>query len=114
MPRIYDVLAPLGTYTTAEGHEKTRWLKCGAVIRNAENGNLSLKLDALPVQPLPKEGDQGVIWLQLKKPLPPRTAATPYGAGPDQATTPVAFPAAPAPAPAAPAAEGFDDPEIPF
>ncbi len=122
MPRIYDGLATLGTYTDAEGQERVKWLKCGAVIRNPENGNLSLKLDALPVAPLPKEGNDGGIWLVLKKPTPyqakPETTAyaapppTPvYAKGPDQRPP---APATQAQLDAPQDNRGFTDDEIPF
>ena len=113
MPRIYDGLATLGTYTDAEGQERVKWLKCGAVIRNPENGNLSLKLDALPVAPLPKEGNDGGIWLVLKKPTPyqAKPAAAPYAAGPDQRPP---APATQAQLDAPQDNRGFTDDEIPF
>jgi hypothetical protein len=46
---IGDVMFPNGKYTK-DGEEKTRWLKVGTLMQNAE-GNYRLKLDAMPVNP---------------------------------------------------------------
>ncbi len=48
--KIYDAVATVGKYKTADGTEKKRYLTVGAVFQDAK-GRLSLKLDALPTTP---------------------------------------------------------------
>jgi hypothetical protein len=43
----YEACARGEKYTTADGQEKQRWIKCGVVI-DGKNG-LSLKLESIPV-----------------------------------------------------------------
>jgi hypothetical protein len=43
----YEACARGEKYTTADGQEKQRWIKCGIVI-DGKNG-LSLKLESIPV-----------------------------------------------------------------
>lgn len=43
----YEACARGEKYTTADGQEKQRWIKCGVVI-DSKNG-LSLKLESIPV-----------------------------------------------------------------
>lgn len=43
----YEACARGEKYTTADGQEKQKWIKCGVVI-DGKNG-LSLKLESLPV-----------------------------------------------------------------
>jgi hypothetical protein len=64
MPKLYDVVKAMGTYTDQNGQEKTRWLNCGMIVRN-QNGNVSLKLDALPLVP----SEEG-MWFALMEPKP--------------------------------------------
>jgi len=45
---IGDIMFPTGKYQTSEGEEKTRWLKCGVLMQNAE-GNYRIKLEAMPL-----------------------------------------------------------------
>ena len=65
MPKLFDIMSPMGQYTDpATGQEKTRWLKCGAVIQG-QNGKTSIKLDAMPVAPPNNDqSGEGGIWLQ--------------------------------------------------
>ena len=44
----FDVVASTGKYQTANGDEKSRWMKCGVVIEG-DDGRLSLKLEAVPI-----------------------------------------------------------------
>lgn len=46
----YDAVATIGEYTNHQGETKKRYTKIGAVFENDE-GNLSLKLDSVPVGP---------------------------------------------------------------
>ena len=55
----HDVVVSTGTYTDQQGQEKKRWMKIGAVFTDQETGNMSIKLDALP---MPKESG---TWLKL-------------------------------------------------
>ena len=55
----HDVVVSTGTYTDNQGQEKKRWMKIGAVFTDQETGNMSIKLDALP---MPKESG---TWLKL-------------------------------------------------
>ena len=82
MPKIFDVVKAMGTYQDAQGQDKTRWLNCGMIIKNADNGKCSLKLDAIPYG-LPD--DEG--WFALMEPKPRPQQVQP------------ATPAAPAPLP---------------
>ena len=61
----YEACARGEKYTTADGQEKQKWLRCGVVIEG-KNG-LSLKLESLPVnfdgwlsffEPKPREEQQ--------------------------------------------------------
>jgi hypothetical protein len=49
MPKLFDLMYPGGQYTDREGQEKTRWLKCGAVIET-KDGKKKVKLESLPVE----------------------------------------------------------------
>ena len=121
MPKIYDVMSPIGKYTNNDGQEKTRWLKCGMIVKTAA-GKVALKLDALPVAPM--GGEEGGLWLQLFTPNQPEgamhTANAPAGntGFREAAPAPAATQGAPVPAaaPQYPAQGGsaFDDDDIPF
>jgi len=61
----YEACARGEKYTTADGQEKQRWLKCGVVLET--KSGLSLKLESLPVnfdgwlsffEPKPREEQQ--------------------------------------------------------
>ena len=69
MGKLFDIMSPMGQYTDpATGQEKTRWLKCGAVIQG-QNGKTSIKLDAMPVAPPNNDqSGEGGIWLQCFAP----------------------------------------------
>jgi hypothetical protein len=69
MPKIFDVVSSAGSYKNAEGEDKTRWIKCGMVVKNAESGKMSLKLDCIPVGKAQDENDHG-IWFALMEPRP--------------------------------------------
>ncbi len=60
--KIFDVCSATGTYQ-AEGVEKTRWIRVGAVFKN-ENGNVSIKLDSIPT----KLNQEGEMWLNCFTP----------------------------------------------
>lgn len=47
----HDICGSVGTYRTQQGEERKRWVKCGAAFTDTETGRLSLKLDAVPVDP---------------------------------------------------------------
>jgi hypothetical protein len=65
--KVFDVVAVTGKYTDRNGNEKSRYQPCGAVFEN-DRGNLSLKLEALPV------GSEWSGWLQLYEPKEPNQA----------------------------------------
>ena len=90
----YDVLATVGTYKVGD-EEKKRYLKVGAAFTN-QNGDISIKLDAVPVSP------EWSGWLSLYKPKD-REDSRPQRSGP---ATPKPRPAARPPV--------DDDDEIPF
>ena len=46
----HDIVATIGEYTDSQGNTKKRYQKCGAAFTNDE-GDLSIKLDAIPVNP---------------------------------------------------------------
>ena len=48
--KTHDVVATVGTFTTPKGDEKKRYQNCGVAFTN-ENGQLSIKLNAVPVNP---------------------------------------------------------------
>jgi len=123
MPKIFDVMAPIGKYNDPNtGQEKTRWLKCGMIVKT-QAGKMALKLDAMPVAPVTEEGG---LWLQLFAPNQDsnnlKTANAPAEgfrqAAPPMQGAPVPQAPAPAQAPAAaPATAGFNafaDDDIPF
>ena len=56
----FDVMHASGKYMK-DGVEKTRWLRCGAVIQK-DNGGFALKLECIPV------GAEFDGWLQLFSP----------------------------------------------
>ena len=60
---VYKLAKKVGTYTNQNGEEKARWMNCGIVIQS-DNGNLSLKLESLPVGMASEDGDAG-IWFSL-------------------------------------------------
>jgi len=45
---VGDIMFPGSKYTTKDGDEKTRWIKCGTLFQNAE-GKLRIKLDSIPL-----------------------------------------------------------------
>ena len=48
MRKLGRIVAACGQYTTSDGEEKTRWTTLGALFEK-DNGNMSLKLDSIPV-----------------------------------------------------------------
>ena len=58
MSKKYDVISAAGEYTDREGNQKTKWIKCGAVLQI--NGKNKLKLDCVPI------GGEG--WFELVEP----------------------------------------------
>ena len=44
----YEAKAKVGEYVNSSGETKARWVSCGVVFER-ENGNLSLKLDCIPI-----------------------------------------------------------------
>jgi hypothetical protein len=121
---------PQGKYTDQNGQEKTRWLRCGAII-TTQAGKMAIKLDTLPLAPAPVEGGEGGIWLQCFEPNQPagnmHTAAPPQGGfrqpAPAGAPVPQQGAPVPQPQPPAPAQAGYpaqggnafgDDSDIPF
>ena len=116
MPKKYDVIASVGEYQDQNGQTKTKWLKCGVVIENPESGNLSLKMEALPV------GEEWSGWFSLKVPTP-RDQMPNSGQGGYQQQQPPQQQGyrQPAPQPQQPApqqggypAADFDDKDLPF
>ena len=65
MPKIFDVVKAMGTYTDGQGQEKTRWQNCGMIIKNSDSGKCSLKLSAIPYGIPDDEG-----WFALMEPKP--------------------------------------------
>jgi len=65
MPKLFDVVKGAGTYTDKNGQTKTRWIKCGVIIKN-QNGNVAMKLDSLPLGTAVEE--DGGIWFALFTP----------------------------------------------
>jgi hypothetical protein len=63
MKKKYDAVATVGKYTAKDGTEKKRYLTVGAVFEN-DNGNLSLKLDGMPVSP------EWSGWISFYEPKP--------------------------------------------
>ena len=61
MKFLGEIMAPIGKYTDQNGDEKTRWGRCGSLLRN-ENGNYRIKLDMLPV------GNENDGWFAVFEP----------------------------------------------
>lgn len=51
MRRYADLFATVGEFTDADGRKAKRQLKVGVVMRDDTSGALSVKLDAVPVDP---------------------------------------------------------------
>jgi len=66
---IGDIMFPTGKYQTREGEEKTRWLKCGVLMQNAE-GNYRIKLEAMPLGVEPDGAWFAVFEKEQPKPQP--------------------------------------------
>ncbi len=49
--KSHDICGSVGTYKTDNGEERKRWVKCGTAFTDTDTGRLSLKLDAVPVDP---------------------------------------------------------------
>ena len=75
-----DVCVITGSFQDQNGNRKNRYVKLGAWFQDAQTGNISVKLDALPM-PRIKQGNQGeieqVCWLSLFE-------AQPQGGGNNQ------------------------------
>lgn len=120
MPKIYDICAAADTWVDQHGIEKTKWLNVGAIIR-ADSGNVSIKLDAVPV----RLNDKGELWLNCFAPKTPEEKQAAFGGRPAQPQggfrqpvvlppTPTAAPP-PAPTPELPAGfAGVEPDDIPF
>lgn len=64
---IGNIKAPNGQYKDREtGQDKTRWLQCGVLLERGD-GSWVMKLEALPVAPKAREGDNG-LWLNVYPP----------------------------------------------
>jgi hypothetical protein len=98
----FDVVAVTGKYVDRQGNEKSRYLNVGAVFEN-DRGNLSLKLEALPVG-----NPEWTGWLQLFEPRDDQQQGRQQG----QRQQPQPQPSQRS-APAPTAAEEFED-DIPF
>jgi hypothetical protein len=57
---LYKVKHANGTYTDANGEEKTRWSDVGVVFKS-DKGAVTMKLEYVPT----KRNDQGDLWLNL-------------------------------------------------
>jgi hypothetical protein len=47
MKRIGDIMTPGGTYQGQDGEEKTRWMKCGVLLKG--DRGYRIKLETVPV-----------------------------------------------------------------
>jgi len=56
-----DAVVSTGEYQDQQGQTKKRWTKVGAMFRDTENGNISIKFDVLP---MPKDGE---CWVKIFK-----------------------------------------------
>jgi hypothetical protein len=56
----FEVVSANGTYTGADGQEKTRWLKCGVIFKS-DKGSYTMKLEAIPA----RRNENGELWLNL-------------------------------------------------
>lgn len=65
MKPIGDIMFPGGTYMK-DNEEKTRWIRCGTLFRNAE-GKQAIKLDAIPVG-IEKDGGWFQVFEKSAKP----------------------------------------------
>lgn len=88
--RTHEVVATIGKYTDASGEEKKRYINIGSAFTD-DQGRVSLKLDAVPVNP------EWTGWLSLY---------------PVKSDRPAQQQSKPKPAPAA--ANGDADEDIPF
>jgi hypothetical protein len=56
----FEVVHANGTYTGADGEEKTRWMKVGVIFKS-DKGSYTMKLEAIPT----RRNEQGELWLNL-------------------------------------------------
>lgn len=73
-----DAVVSTGEYIdNNSGQTKKRWTKVGAMFRDTESGNISIKFDVLP---MPKNGE---CWVKIfKKDEQPQQAAPPQAVAP--------------------------------
>lgn len=73
-----DAVVSTGEYQDQQGQTKKRWTKVGAMFRDTESGNISIKFDVLP---MPKDGE---CWVKIfkKDDQPTQQAAPPEAVAP--------------------------------
>lgn len=77
MKLIGDLTCPAGKYNDPQtGEEKTRWMKCGVVLENAE-GELRVKLEAIPVGVAAEGGLWFSVFKRDQRPNPQRPQRAP-------------------------------------
>jgi hypothetical protein len=89
----FEVVHANGTYTGADGEEKTRWMKVGVIFKS-DKGSYTMKLEAIPT----RRNEQGELWLNLFVPQKREQKPAPQQQGFREA----------------PQEAGFSDPDIPF
>lgn len=48
MKKLGNMVATVGSYLDAEGNEKKRYVRCGALF-SRDDGSMTMKLDSIPV-----------------------------------------------------------------
>lgn len=64
MSHMGDVCATCGTYQDQQGNAKSRFVRIGSWFEN-DKGELSVKLDALPMASLNPKSNEMECWLKL-------------------------------------------------
>lgn len=107
--RTHDVTATIGEYKNGQGETKKRYINVGSAFTD-EQGRVSIKLDAVPVNP------EWSGWLSLY-PVKERDGGRPESRQTSQRPEPRnhSVPSnRPSRAPETPLADDYDDSDIPF
>lgn len=51
MRKTHDLAASAGEYRNSHGETKKRWINCGAMFTDDQDGRISIKLESVPVGP---------------------------------------------------------------
>ena len=70
-----EIKVSTGEYTNGQGEQKKRYTKIGALFMDSETGNMSAKLDVLPMP-----NKNGEVWLKFFDKFEEQATSTGFGA----------------------------------